>query len=91
MRNTDIINIKRLCDMLTTVECEIDIDRSKVYIDFYNEDGEIVYSMTFHTETFKDDVAKYLGQVETDIAMLEDVKQKLNIFSLLRLTTEQID
>lgn len=91
MRNTDIINIKRLCDIIKSVGCEIDIDQLKGDIDFYNEGGGIVYGMTFHMETFKDDVAKCLGQVEADLAMLEEVKQKLIILSLLRLTTEKTD
>lgn len=89
MRNTDIINIKRLCDMIKSVGCEIDIDQLKGDIDFYNEDGENVYGMTFHMETFKNDVAKCLSQVEADLAMLEEVKQKLIILGLLRLTTEK--
>ena len=89
MRNTDIFNIKRLCDMFRSVGCEIDIDQLKGDIDFYNEDGETVYGMTFHVETFKNDVAKCLSQVEADLAMLEEVKQKLNILSILRLTTEK--
>ena len=89
MRNTDIINIKRLCDMIKSVGCEIDIDQLKGDIDFYNEDGENVYGMTFYMETFKNDVAKCLSQVEADLAMLEEVKQKLIILGLLRLTTEK--
>jgi hypothetical protein len=89
MSNIDIINIKKLCDMLKGVECEIDIDQLKGDIDFYNEDGEIVYGMTFCIETFKNDVAKCLSQVEADLAMLEEVKRKLIILSLLRLTTEK--
>ena len=91
MRNTDIINIKRLCDTLKSVECEIDIDQLKGDIDFYNEDGEIMYGMAFHMETFKNDVAKCLNQVEADLAMLEEVEQKLIILGLLRLTTEKIE
>jgi hypothetical protein len=91
MRNTDIINIKRLCDMFKDVGCEIDIGHLRGDIDFYNKDGEIVYGMTFHMDTFKDDVAKCLSQVEADLAVLEVVKKKLIILGLLEATTEKTD